>query len=188
MSGSARPFAACFYLLGAGAFCLGAAHAEPTVPTEYEVKAAFIYNFAKYIRWPEGSEAKKTFRIGLIGKDPFGRILDDAVRDQSVEGRPIVLRRFESVEEVADCDILFIGASEKDNLKRILEVARKAPVLTVADMDQFAELGGMINLTTEERRVRFEMNVEAAERAGLKPGSKLLRLARIVSGPQGARR
>ena len=90
------------------------------------------------------------------------------------------MKRFGKVEEVADCDILFISSSERNNLQRILEVLHTAPVLTIGDMDRFAERGGMINLTTEEKRVRFEINVEAAERAGLRPGSQLLRLARIV--------
>ena len=163
--------------------CSAPVRADSTTPTEYEVKAAFIYNFAKYVRWPEAStsEARKPFVIGVIGRDPFGQALDDAIRGQSLQGRAVSVKRFGKVEEIADCDILFISSSEKNNLPRILEVLHEAPVLTIGDMDRFAERGGMINLTTEEKRVRFEINVEAAERAGLKPGSQLLRLARIVA-------
>jgi hypothetical protein len=184
-----RRFAARCLLMVVGAFHLGAARGEPGTPTEYEVKAVFIYNFARYMQWPDASmpEARKTFVIGLIGKDPFGQALDDAVRDQSVQGRRIVVKRFDGLEDVGGCDILFISASEKGNLKRILAVVRTAPVLTVGDMERFAEAGGMINLTTEESRVRFEMNIEAVERVGLKASSHLLRLARIVNGTSGAK-
>jgi hypothetical protein len=172
-----------FLSIVAGGLCPAPVRADSTTPTEYEVKAAFIYNFAKYVRWPEAStsETRKPFVIGVIGRDPFGQALDDAIRGQSLQGRAVSVKRFGKVEEIADCDILFISSSEKNNLQRILEVLHKAPVLTIGDMDRFAERGGMINLTTEEARVRFEINVEAAERAGLKPGSQLLRLARIVS-------
>jgi hypothetical protein len=169
--------------------CSAPVRADSTTPSEYELKAAFIYNFAKYVHWPEAStsETRKPIAIGVIGKDPFGQALDDAMRGRSLEGRAVVVRRFSRVEEVADCDILFISSSEKNNLPRILEVLHKAPVLTIGDMNRFAERGGMINLTTEEARVRFEINVEAAERAGLKPGSQLLRLARIVGGSRAGR-
>jgi hypothetical protein len=178
-----HPLALYFLSVVAGGLCSAPVRADSTTPTEYEVKAAFIYNFAKYVRWPEAStsETTKPFVIGVIGRDPFGQALDDAIRGQSLQGRAVSVKRFGTVEEVADCDILFISSSEKNNLPRILEVLHRAPVLTIGDMDRFAERGGMINLTTEEARVRFEINVEAAERAGLKPGSQLLRLARIVS-------
>jgi hypothetical protein len=171
-----------FLSIVAGSSCFAPVRADPTAPTEYEVKAAFIYNFAKYTRWPEASasETRKPFVIGVIGRDPFGQALDDAMRGRSLEGRAVVVRRFSKVAEVADCDILFVSSSEKNNLQSIFEVLHQAPVLTIGDMDRFAERGGMINLTTEETHVRFEINVEAAERAGLKPGSQLLRLARIV--------
>ena len=172
-----------------GALCVTPVRGDSTTPTEYEVKAAFIFNLAKYIHWPEAStsETTKPFVIGVIGKNPFGKALDDALRGQRLQGREVVVRRINKPADAADCDILFIGSSEKNNLPRILEVLHKAPVLTVGDMDQFAERGGMINLTTEEKRVRFEINVEAAERAGLKLGSQLLRLATIVAESRTAR-
>ena len=181
--GNWRLIALYFLSIVVGGFCFAPARGDSATQAEYEVKAAFIYNFAKYIKWPKTStaEATKPFVIGIIGKDPFGPVLDDIMRGKSVQSRAVVVKRFGRVEDVADCDILFISSSEKNNLQRIFEVLRKVPVLTVGDMDQFAERGGMINLTTEENRVRFEINIEAAERAGLKPGSQLLRLARIVT-------
>lgn len=157
-------------------------HLSATTPTEYEVKAAFIYNFAKYVQWPSsGSDAKAPFVIAVIGKDPFGAMLDDVMHGQSVQRRAIVVRRLARIEDVASCDILFVCASERRNLQKIFEALRHTPVLTIADMDQFAELGGMINLIIEENRVRFEMNPAAIQRAGLKPGSPLFRLGRIVT-------
>ncbi len=150
-------------------------------PTEYEVKAAFIYNFTKYVQWPPpGSNADEPFVIGVLGKDPFGLALDEVMGGQSVQRRVIVVRRFSRIEDAAKSHVLFVCASERPHLRRIFEALRNAPVLTVGDMGRFAELGGMINLTTEENRVRFEMNPNAIQRAGLKAGSPLFRLGRIV--------
>lgn len=147
-------------------------------PAEYEVKAAFLYNFAKYVQWPPSG--RQTFVIGVLGKDPFGPLLDEAMNGQIVQRRPIGVRRFARIEDVSGTDILFVSSSERHNLSSIFAALHRAPVLTIADMDRFAELGGMINLTTEENHVRFEMNPDAIRRAGLKAGSQLYRLARIV--------
>ncbi len=178
------------YLLSVviGGLWFAPVRADATTPTEYEVKAAFIYNFAKYISWPEApTEAGRPFVVGIVGRDPFGPMLDDVMRGKRIQNRTIVVRRFAGVEDVADCHILFVGSSEKSEVQRIVEALRRAPVLTIGDMDQFAERGGMINLITEENRVRFEINLEAAERAGLTPSSQLLRLARIVTPSQAGR-
>lgn len=178
-----RRAAVCLLSLIVAGLFIARAHGQPTASTEYELKAAFIFNFAKYIRWPASStaEVNKPFVIGLIGKDPFGSVLDDAMRGQNVDSRVVVVKRFARIDDIVNCDILFVGSSEKGNLRSIFAVSRKAPVLTVSDMDQFAENGGMINLITEANRIRFAINVEAVERAGLKPGSQLLRLARLVT-------
>jgi YfiR/HmsC-like len=148
-------------------------------PAEYEVKAAFLYNFAKYIVWPPAT-AGKPLVIGLIGKDPFGQALDDAMRGQKAQDRPVIVRRFKKLEEITNCDLLFIASSERHQLPRILSILGKSPVVTVADMDQFTENGGMINLTLQRDRVNFDVNVDAFSLAGLKAGSQLLRLARVV--------
>jgi len=155
--------------------------ADVRQPAEYEVKAAFLYNFAKFIAWPGRAGANRPFVVGLIGTDPFGTVLDDAMRGQSVQSRTVVIRRFSRIEDIGNCDILFVASSERAVLPRILAVLSRAPVLTVGDMDRFAERGGMINLTMDKNRVRFDINVAAMTRAGLRPGSQLLRLARLVS-------
>ena len=175
-------------LILAGLF-IAHARGQPTTSTEYELKAAFIFNFAKYIRWPASStaEVNKPFVIGLIGKDPFGSVLDDTMRGQNIDSRVVVVRRFARIDDIVNCNILFVGSSERGNLQSIFAALRKAPVLTVSDMDQFAESGGMINLITEANHVRFAINLEAVERVGLKPGSQLLRLARPVTESKAGR-
>lgn len=147
---------------------------------EYEIKAAFIYNFTKFVRWPEPDDARPVI-LGIIGEDPFGGAIDRAVTGKHVGARRIHVVRVAKPGEAARCDILFVSASEERNLKAILQGLGTAPVLTIGDTDGFAERGGMINLVTEGNRVRFEINLEAMERAGLKASSQLLRLATIVT-------
>ena len=166
----------------AATLCVAQAHGDAKAP-EYQVKAAFIYKFATYIHWPAkaGADANTPFVIGVIGKDPFGPALDAVVHGQSLEQKAIVVTRLARLEDALHCDVLFVSASEREHLQRIFAALRGAPVLTVGDMDQFAELGGMINLvTTEDKHIRFDINKGAIDRAGLKAQSQLLRLARIV--------
>jgi hypothetical protein len=115
-----------------------------------------------------------------VGEDPFGGQLEEIVRGQSVQRRPVGVARFREFERGSRCDILFISASERNRLRWILEQLRDAPVLTVSDMDHFAERGGMIHLTSQGKRIRFTINVAAIDRAKLKAASQLLRLATIV--------
>jgi hypothetical protein len=164
--------------LGVAQVCVAAA-----VAPEYRVKAAFLYKFATYVRWPSPATADPTapFLIGVIGSDPFGSSLNDVVRDQTVRGRVIRIRALSRTEQAVHCDLVFISASERGNLARIFAELRGAPVLTVGDMDRFAEQGGMIGLvTTEDNHIRFDINKAAIERAGLRASSQLLQLARIV--------
>jgi hypothetical protein len=167
--------------LGAATW-LAEAHAESKV-LEYQVKAAFIYKFATYIRWPAnaGTGVTTPFVIGIIGKDPFGSALREVVRGERVQGRSILTKSLGRIEEALRCDVVFVSSSERGNLRQIIASLQGAPVLTVGDMDQFAEMGGMINLvTTEDRKIRFDINRGSIDRAGLKATSQLLRLARIV--------
>jgi len=155
---------------------------------EYGVKAAFLYKFATYIRWPVSAPARP-FVIGVLGDDPFGSTLGEVVRGQTVQGRGIRIRALTRKEEAVECDLVFISASEQPNVKAILARLRSTAVLTVSDLDQFAEQGGMIGLvTTEEKHVRFDINKAALDRAGLRASSQLLQLARIVDESPGGRR
>lgn len=160
--------------------------AGPAVP-EYQVKAIFIYKFATYIRWPATrTDAITPFVIGIVGRDPFRSTLDAVVHGQTVHGKTIAVRRLVRLDDALRCDVLFVSSSERQRLRQIFETLKGAPVLTISDMDQFAELGGMIQLITiEDNRIRFDINKGAVDRAGLKAASQLLRLARIVESRSG---
>jgi hypothetical protein len=148
-------------------------------PSEYEVKAAFLFNFSKFVEWPEGSFASAADRISIcvLGQDPFGALLEHAVRDKRVNGREIAIQKTASVSRVAGCHILFIASSEQDRLDEILGRLADRPVLTVSDAESAAERGSIIGLTLDDKRVRFEVHLNAARRARLKLSSQLLKVA-----------
>lgn len=156
-------------------------YAEPPSSREYLVKGAFLYNFAKFVGWPE--EALQDDQIHIIlcvfGKDPFGDALA-SVKGKSVKDRKVVIKHCATLDELEKCHILFIGRSEEQNLSEILAKVKNWNTLTVSDMEGFAQSGGVINFVTVEKKIRFEINLDAAERTGLKISSKLLRLAKIV--------
>ncbi|TAK06616.1 MAG: YfiR family protein, partial [Candidatus Manganitrophaceae bacterium] len=159
------------------------AQAQPGSASEYQVKAAFLYNFAKFVEWPpEALPDDRPFVIGILGQDPFDGLIDEAVAGKTVRDRRIVVKRYSKMEDTIESQILYIGASEGENAIRIAKRIGRAPILTVSDADRFAEQGGMVQLMVEQNRVRFAINVAAVERAGLKPSSQLLKLARIVTG------
>lgn len=155
-------------------------NAGPThnAASEYELKAAFLYKFASFVAWPD-SNAADPICIGVVGEDPFGSALDDVVKGKSMNGRTFEIRRLRPGQEPGKCHILFVARSEKKKLRSLLDHIQ-GPVLTVGDMPEFCENGGVIRLGLEDNRVRIEVNLEAAERAGLQLSSKLLSLARIV--------
>ncbi len=157
-----------------------AAAEEPS--REYRIKAAFIYNFAKFTRWPAGSFADDEAPLDfcIYGDDPFAGALD-AVAGRTIRGRRVAVRRIATIEASAGCHLLFISDSEAERLTGILAALGDRPVLTVADMPDFARAGGIINLTTNaDDKLRFEINTGTARRAGLKLSSKLLSLAEIT--------
>ena len=169
---------------------LGAAGVEPPghpAPSEYDVKAAYLYHFAKFVAWPhEARGDAASFVIGVLGEDPFENSLDDALRGKTVDGRKVLVRRAARVEDAAGSQILFISGSERGRLEAILKAIAGAPgTLTVGDMDGFAERGGVIGFRLEGNRIRLDVSLAAAERARLKVSSQLLRLARIVDAPGG---
>ena len=176
------------------ALVLGAASAraqpEPSPsapsPSEYEVKAAFLYNFARFVEWPPEvrRDPGAPFVIAILGHDPFGAVLDETVAGKTVAGRPIEVRRVPRVEGARDAQIVFVCPSERANMAAILKALDRPGVLTVGDTDGFAMRGGAINFTRQARRVRFEINPVVAEQAGLKVSSQLLKLATLVVGPR----
>jgi hypothetical protein len=156
------------------------AQVQDAAPTEYEVKAAFLYNFGRFVAWPPQPRPPSAFAICVLGKDPFGPVLDDLIKDKSIQGMKLVARRLERVEDAGACRILFISASEDAQLAHILAALRGRSVLTVGEAERFAHRGGMINFRLEGSKVRFDINPDAAEQAGLTISSQLLKLARIV--------
>jgi hypothetical protein len=156
--------------------------AVASAPTEYEVKAALLYNFAKFVSWPDSAfeDARAPFIIGVLGDDPFGDILERTVNDRRVGERPFVIRRWTRVEDARPCHILFVSASEQKRVPRLIQGIAGANIFTVGDVEGFAERGGIADFEMDGKRVRIEINPKSADRAKLHISSKLLALARIV--------
>jgi hypothetical protein len=148
---------------------------------EYQLKAAFLYNFTQFVEWPEGSLPENTpFVIGILGNDPFGNYLDELVNGESVNGHPLIVQRFASIDEIKTCHILFINVSDKGKLQEILKSLKSQNVLTVGDATHFSRNGGIVRFYTEDNKTRIHINLEAAKQAELTISTKLLRLAGIV--------
>jgi hypothetical protein len=149
---------------------------------EYQVKAAFLYTFAKFVEWPPQafSSPSGAMAICILGDDPFGNFLDDAVRGKTVEGRPLVVYRMADFPAGHECKILFIATSERRRMPALLESAATRSVLTVGDTADFASQGGVIGLQLDGQRIRLSVNLAAAEKARLRISSRLLSLATII--------
>ena len=155
--------------------------AASAFPKEYQVKAAFLYNFAKFIQWPDSAfaDAHTPICIGTIGHDPFGEALD-GIAAKTVQGRALEIRRFRSVQEITFCHIVFISPSERERLAPLLAILQERSMLTVSKIQHFAQVGGMVNFVVEGHKIGLEINPLSAEHAGLKISSKLLQLATII--------
>jgi hypothetical protein len=149
---------------------------------EYRVKAAFLYNFAKFVTWPAqvfpAADAPVVFC--LAGEDPFQELLDATTKDRKVEGRSIVVRRLPAEAPLAGCHLVFSSESDGGRVAHILQRAAGAGALTVGEAEEFLPRGGMIRLLVDEGKVRFDISTRSAEQAGLKVSSQLLKLARSV--------
>ncbi|MGB2590411.1 MAG: YfiR family protein [Candidatus Acidiferrum sp.] len=156
--------------------------AQQQKPSEYQVKATYLYNFGRFIKWPDSIPASKgdSFSVCVLGQDPFGSILDSTLAGESLDGKPVVLHRFSKPQDAADCRILFISSNEEKHLSEILTALDENGVLTVSDMPGFARRGGMIQFVLEGDRVRFEINLASAENAKLTLSSELLKVAASV--------
>ncbi len=155
-------------------------HAEDASASEYQIKAAFLYNFSRLTNWPnENTAAPASLNLCVIGENPFGDALE-SLSGKTVRNRSLVIHAPEKAEDQKACHLVFIGRTEQARTAEILASLEYRPVLTVSDSDGFTEQGGIIELKLVERKVRFEINIDAAERAGLVISSKLLNLATIV--------
>jgi len=145
-------------------------------PSEYQVKAAFLYNFVKFVDWP-AARKEGPIELCVLGKDPFGGALERVVEGKSVNGRPLVIRRIGDIAAARSCHVLFVSRSEAGRVSLIAKKVHAWNVLTVSDVDRFCERGGIITFLMEGQRVRFRINTKMAATAGLTISSKLLQLA-----------
>ena len=149
---------------------------------EYRVKAAFLYNFAKFVTWPDQvfPAADTPVVFCLAGEDPFQELLDTTTKERKVEGRQIEIRRLTVDAPLAGCHLVFSSETDGTRVAHVLQRATGAGALTVGEAEEFLPRGGMIRLLVEEGKVRFDISTRSAERAGLKVSSQLLKLARNV--------
>lgn len=179
---------ACFaaMLLAADSPLLNRAVCADEPPTEYQVKAAYLFNFLKFVEWPDhpAADPHAKWVIGFIGSTPISEELSRLVEGKNVLGRELQVKKFEAADNLRACNILFIGETEKKHLPAILGELRGSSVLTVADIDDFISFGGMVQFVVENARVRVAIDVGATGRAHLKVSSKLLVLARVVAGTE----
>jgi hypothetical protein len=149
---------------------------------EYELKAAMLYNLTNFVDWPDSAypDPRLSLHLCVLGKDPFGNALTFTVSNKPASVKPVSIRYLQSDREFGGCHILYISSSERGSATQIFSTVNGSGVLTVGEMTQFAAHGGMIQFSLEDRRVRFDINLDAASRSGLRISSKLLALAHVV--------
>lgn len=153
--------------------------AQKASPTEYEVKAAYLYNFGRFVEWPNRATAPNggQFSVCVLGEDPFGQALDTILAGGSIDGTGTTAIRISKAKEAVNCRILFISSSEESQLKQILGALEGTSVLTVSDLPQFSQRGGMVQFVLDGKKVRFEVNLTPVEHAHLAMSSELLKVA-----------
>ena len=152
---------------------------------EYRLKSAFLYNFAKFVEWPDStfSTSSTPLTICVLGNDPFGSNLD-VITEKAVKGRALVIKRLRTVGGVKECQMLYVSPNELTQTAEIVRTLQKAPVLTVCNVESCAEEGVMLNMRMVENRIQLDMNLDAVQRTPLKVSSQLIKLTRIVKGTQ----
>jgi len=179
-----RFFTGCLLMLLMAVVVLGPmpARAQAEQAREYQIKAAFIYNFFKFIDWPETplSDTPDTISICILGKDPFGDIFAP-IEGKTVKNKKLAIKRVSSPGEIGSCQILFVCPSEQERLGPILASTCGKSILTVSDIKDFARQGGMVGFFSAENTVGFAINLKATERSGLKMSSKLLEMATVIA-------
>ena len=162
--------------------------AETPALSERQVKALFLFNFAKYVDWPAGafSNSSAPIVIGVVGEDGFADEVRQIAGDRTVNDRKVVIKQIGSTADLKDCQILFVRSSENGRLTEILKAVKNSAVLTVGETDRFLLQEGMINFTKKENKIHLEINLVPAQRVNLKLSSKLLTVADVVLGkPEG---
>jgi hypothetical protein len=157
-------------------------NAHKSSASEYEVKAAYLFNFGRFVEWSDKGSVPKdgSFEICVLGQDPFGSALDATLAGTSLKGKSVVAKRISKAQEVNNCRVLYISSSEDSRWKEILDSLDKSNILTVSDLPHFSQRGGMIQFVLDGSKVRFEINLASAEEAGLSVSSELLKVAANV--------
>ncbi len=174
-----RSHAAGLLLCAFASFSALNAQAPPPPPTEYEVQAAYLSNFGRFVEWPAraGANERDPFYVCVLGTDPFGTLLDAALKGETIGSAPMAARRITSAADAANCRIVFVNSTKDSELKGILATLKSFKALTVSDTFNFTRQGGMIQFVLDGNRVRFEINLAAAQGAGLTLSSQLLKVA-----------
>jgi hypothetical protein len=170
-----------FFILSLPAFDPGHAQEESK---EYQLKAAFLFNFAQFVKWPANSfpSADVPFYIGILGDDPFGPALEETIQGETIDNHKLKVVRGRTFDDLKDCQLIFISKSEESHMAQIFAELDSRPILTVSEVGDFAKNGGDIDFYLSGGKVRFEINPQSAQRCGLKISSQLLNLGKIVTG------
>jgi hypothetical protein len=159
------------------------AAAQASAVPDYQVKATFLFQFTQFVDWPQEAftSGQAPLVIGILGQDPFGTFLDQIVRNEKANDRALAVRRYPRLEDVKNCQLLFVSGSEVERMGEIVAALKGQSILIVADADGFADRGGMIQFVTQQNRLRLKINLEAARAAKLTISSKLLRPATVIN-------
>jgi YfiR/HmsC-like len=171
-------------LLAVCAFMSGEAVTAPSHGlTEYEIKAGFLFNFTKFVEWPEGTfvDSNAPIVLGVVGEHPVGNLLTETFGGKAVNGRAVLVRQFKAGQDLRGCQVLFIASTDKKQMVQILEKLRGSTVLTVGEGSGFTQSGGMIAFLVEGNKVRLEIDLEAASEAHLKISAKVIAVAGLVA-------
>ncbi len=155
-------------------------------PSEYQIKAKYLYNFARFVDWPDQTftHSDSPYIIGILGEDPFGIDIDKTVEGKKVKNRNFIIRRFKNLETLEYCHILYIGIDDHKRRKIVVERLKGENILTVSDKKNFAHNGGLINFIIKEKKIRFQINLRAVKESDILISSKILRQADIINNQQ----
>lgn len=162
--------------------CLPPVFQSQTSPLpEYKIKAVFLFNFTQFVEWPHDAfnNNNDPFVIGILGKDPFGKYIDEVVQNEKVGNHPLTIMRYHNTNEINNCQVLFIE-SDDSNLSAVLSALNNRAILTVSDMQGFTQAGGIIGFITTDNKIKLQININAAKEAELNISSKLLSVASIL--------
>jgi hypothetical protein len=150
--------------------------------TEYQIKAVFLFNFAQFVDWPEQtfSGPESPIIIGILGSDPFGSYLDETVENEKINGHPLMIKRYQNLNEIDSCHILFISAQPPPQIDIVTKTLVGRNILTVSDANNFVRQGGMVRLFTEDNKIKLRINLEVIKAEQFIVSSKLLRMAEIA--------